>query len=80
MSFNEKGVSPLEHNSTIEWLREYKWRILSVLGMFIVGVLFLTIGFWKTVLLLVLCTIGLVIGFAKDKTETFLLFIDKIRR
>ena len=73
-------MSPLQNNSTVDWLREYKWRILSVLGMFIVGVLFLTIGFWKTMLLLALCAIGLVIGFAKDKTETFLLFIDKIRR
>lgn len=70
----------MQNNSTVDWLREYKWRILFVLAMLVVGVLFLTIGFWKTILLIVLCGIGLLIGFAKDKTEQFFYFIDKIRR
>ena len=70
----------MQNNSTVDWLREYKWRILFVLAMLVVGVLFLTIGFWKTILLIVLCGIGLLIGFAKDKTEQFFRFIDKIRR
>lgn len=70
----------MQNNSTVDWLREYKWRILFVLAMLVVGGLFLTIGFWKTILLIVLCGIGLLIGFAKDKTEQFFHFIDKIRR
>ncbi|MFV5770140.1 DUF2273 domain-containing protein, partial [Mammaliicoccus sciuri] len=42
-------------NQFINFIKEYKWRIIGFIAMLILAVLFLTIGFWKTVLILVLC-------------------------
>ncbi len=60
-------------------VREYRWRIVGFLTMLFIAILFLTLGFWKTILIVLLCTIGVGIGYAKDRTEEFLIFLDKIR-
>ncbi|GEK32868.1 hypothetical protein KSI01_04010 [Kurthia sibirica] len=61
------------------FLDDYKWRIVGCLSMLLISILFLTIGFWKTILIIMLCAIGTLIGYAKDRTEQFLIFIDKLR-
>ncbi len=58
---------------------EYRWRIIGFTTMLIIAILFLTLGFWKTTLIVLLCGIGVGIGYAKDRTEDFLVFLDKIR-
>lgn len=61
-------------------LAPFKWRIIGGLSMLLVAILFLTIGFWKTMLIVLLVGIGLAFGFAKDRTEDFLVFLDKMSR
>lgn len=68
-----------EEHTLTAFLRSYKWRIIGCLAMIIVAILFLTLGFWKTVLILALGAIGVGIGYAKDRTAEFLTFIDKLR-
>lgn len=69
----------MNSDSFAYWFKEYKWRILLVSAMVIIAVLFMTLGFWKTILIVVLAAIGFFIGFAKDRTEEFMQFIDKFR-
>ena len=68
-----------EEHSFAQFLKEYKWRIIGFITMLLVGILFLTIGFWKTLLIILLCAIGVGIGYEKDSTAQFLTFFDKLR-
>ena len=65
-------------NQLINFIKEYKWRIVGFIAMLILAVLFLTIGFWKTVLILVLCLICIGLGYIKDCTQQFLNFLNRI--
>lgn len=65
-------------NQLINFIKEYKWRIVGFIAMLILAVLFLTIGFWKTVLILVLCLIGIGLGYIKDCTQQLLNFLNRI--
>ncbi|MFC7087452.1 DUF2273 domain-containing protein [Mammaliicoccus vitulinus] len=65
-------------NQFINFIKEYKWRIVGFIAMLILAVLFLTIGFWKTILILVLCLIGVGLGYIKDCTQQFLNFLNRI--
>ena len=65
-------------NQLINFIKEYKWRIVEFIAMLILAVLFLTIGFWKTVLILVLCLIGIGLGYIKVCTQQFLNFLNRI--
>lgn len=58
-------------NQLINFIKEYKWRIVGFIAMLILAVLFLTIGFWKTVLILVLCLIGIGLGTLKTVLSSF---------
>ncbi|NLK10197.1 MAG: DUF2273 domain-containing protein, partial [Staphylococcus equorum] len=40
-------------------------------------ILFLTLGFWSTILILVLCLIGIAIGYTKDRKQDFLNFLNR---
>lgn len=68
-----------EAHSYTQFLKEYKWRIIGFITMLLVGILFLTLGFWKTLLIILLCAIGVGIGYAKDRTAQLLTFFDKLR-
>ncbi len=49
-----------------DWMGPYAGRIvLTVLG-FVVAILFLTIGFWPTILILALCVGGFLLGKWED--------------
>lgn len=45
-----------------EPVRPYTGRILITLLGFVVAVLFLTLGFWRTILIVALCVIGYSVG------------------
>lgn len=47
---------------------EYRWSILGGLGGFILAILFLTLGFFKTLLILVLTLLGVYVGFFLKNT------------
>lgn len=51
----------------LSW-RPYMGRIVMTLIGLVIGILLLTIGFWKTLLLVLVTTIGYVCGKWKDGT------------
>ena len=55
----------------INIFKAFKWRIIGFLAFLLIAILFLTLGFWKTILIIVLCLIGIGIGYIKDRTQDF---------
>jgi uncharacterized membrane protein len=69
-----------EQDSTqavIDIFKSFKWRIIGFLAFLIIAILFLTLGFWKTILIIVLCLIGIGIGYMKDRKQDFLNFLNR---
>ncbi len=56
----------------------FRERILWTVLFVIIGILFLTIGVWRTLLLVVLGTAGYIIGFRGDEPEKFSEIVDTI--
>ncbi|HPF53074.1 MAG TPA: DUF2273 domain-containing protein [Eubacteriales bacterium] len=50
-----------------EFFAEHKWLVVCVSTAIIVGVMLLTLGFWRTLLLTVLISIGTFFGIMLDK-------------
>ena len=61
----------------INIFKAFKWRIIGFLAFLLIAILFLTLGFWKTILIIVLCLIGIGIGYIKDRTQDFLNFLNR---
>lgn len=61
----------------INILKTFKRRIIGFLAFLLIAILFLTLGFWKTILIIVLCLIGIGIGYIKDRTQDFLNFLNR---
>ena len=61
----------------INILKTFKWRIIGFLAFLLIAILFLTLGFWKTILIIVLCLLGIGIGYIKDRTQDFLNFLNR---
>lgn len=53
--------------SILQFIKQYKWSVIGFLTMLLVGILFITLGFWATVLIVFLCLIGVGIGYLKDR-------------
>ncbi|SUK12792.1 small integral membrane protein-protein [Staphylococcus agnetis] len=62
----------------IQFIKVYKWRLIGFFTFLILAILFITLGFWKTLLIVFLCLIGLGIGYIKDCTQEFINFINRI--
>lgn len=62
----------------IAMLSNYKWRIIGFFFFLIIAILFLTLGFWKTILIVVLCLIGIGVGYIKDRTQDFLNLLNRL--
>jgi uncharacterized membrane protein len=56
----------------------YKSRVIGVVVAFIIAILFLTIGFFKTLLILICISIGYIIGYFLDDKEDFSNVVDKV--
>lgn len=54
-----------------EWLKqfyaEHKWQCVMAAAALVLGILFLCIGFWRTLLLAVLVALGVLIGTLLDR-------------
>ena len=54
-----------------EWIKtfysEHKWLSIMVVSALVLGILFLCIGFWRTLLLAALVAVGVLIGTLLDK-------------
>ena len=61
----------------IDFLKAYKWRVVGFLAFLIIAILFLTLGFWKTILIILLCLIGIGIGYMKDRKQDFMNFLNR---
>ena len=61
----------------INIFKAFKWRIIGFLAFLLIAILFLTLGFWKTILIIVLCLIGIGIGYMKDRTQDFMNFLNR---
>ncbi|MGX0238531.1 DUF2273 domain-containing protein [Staphylococcus hominis] len=61
----------------IDFLKLYTWRIIGFFVFLIIAILFLTLGFWKTTLIIVLCLIGVGIGYTKDCKQDFMDFLNR---
>lgn len=51
-----------------EIFEKYKWSIIGGLSGFILAILFLTVGFFKTLLILILTLAGIYVGFYLHKS------------
>lgn len=60
------------------FINKYKWRIIGFFVFLILAILFITLGFWKTILIAFLCLIGVGVGYIKDCTQEFINFINRI--
>lgn len=50
-----------------DFLNRYLWRIICTVLALIIGILLITIGFFKTLLLAIVIAIGYFIGQSKDR-------------
>ena len=55
------------NGSFLEFVREHKFTILLVLIGLILSILFFTIGFWRTILLILILALCFFMGFLLDK-------------
>ena len=72
---NHNGQDSSQH--IINMIKAYKWRIIGFFAFLLIAILFLTLGFWKTILIIVLCLIGIGIGNIKDRTQDFMNFLNR---
>lgn len=64
-------------------LKPYFWRLVFIALGLVAAILFLTLGFWKAILILLCCGLGYAVGNMKDKNlripERLLFWRDKWR-
>ncbi|HAR6019035.1 TPA: DUF2273 domain-containing protein [Staphylococcus pseudintermedius] len=78
---NENRNGQSERDSVEQFakiLQSYKWRIIGFFFFLIIAILFLTLGFWKTILIIVSCLIGIGVGYIKDRTQDFLNLLNRL--
>lgn len=68
----------MERWSFIDFIKLHKGKIIGVIIGLLFGILVLTVGFWKSLFILVCIAIGLWIGGSFDNREKFFKFLDKI--
>ncbi|MHD0397114.1 DUF2273 domain-containing protein [Staphylococcus simulans] len=72
---NQQPNDSTQH--VVNFIKSYMGRIIGFLVFLIIAILFLTLGFWKTILIIVLCLIGIGIGYIKDRKQQFLNFLNR---
>ena len=72
---NQNGQDSTQE--VVEFFKTFKWRIIGFLAFLIIAILFLTLAFWSTILILVLCLIGIGVGYTKDRKQDFLNFLNR---
>lgn len=61
-----------------EFLRKYLGRVLGSSAGLLVAVLFLTLGFFRTLLIVICVAAGFFLGMFRDSKEEFLEFVERI--
>lgn len=60
-------------NDLLTFLKQYKWRVITVCTGIVIAILLFTIGLWRTLLLSAIIAAGYMVGkkLDKDGTESF---------
>lgn len=76
---NKKETVFSEPEKRIKNFLKFHWNEFkcALMGL-IIAILFLTLGFWRTILILLLVTIGKAIGQVKDNNPRILFFLRRI--
>jgi uncharacterized membrane protein len=56
----------------------FRWRVLGVAAGLVIGILFLYLGFFRTVFLLICIGLGFFIGNKLDHNEDLMDFLDRL--
>ncbi|WP_256061989.1 DUF2273 domain-containing protein [Staphylococcus aureus] len=72
---NQNGQDSTQQ--VLNFFKVFKWRIVGFLAFLLIALLFLTLGFWKTILIIVLCLIGVGIGYINDRKQDFMNFLNR---
>ena len=70
-------MDKMQVNKSLTSLNHINGVSLVSLHFLIIAILFLTLGFWKTILVIVLCLIGIGVGYIKDRTQDFMNFLNR---
>jgi uncharacterized membrane protein len=60
-------------------LKPYRFRIIWTSLFFLLALLFISIGFWKTIVLLIFAAIGYIIGKMRDEDLDIYSLLDSVR-
>lgn len=60
------------------FLKKNLYKVLLTLAGLVMGILFITVGFWKTILIVALMLIGLLFGARLDSGRTFKSIIHRL--
>lgn len=63
----------------LQVIRPYRFRIIWTSLFFIAAILFLTLGFWKTILLILFISAGYLIGKIQDEELDLYSLLDLLR-
>ena len=55
-------------NTLLEFVKNHKFTVLFVLIGLLLAILFFTIGFWRTILLLVILAVCFLLGYLLDQS------------
>ena len=55
-----------------------RWRVIGVIAGLVIGILFLFLGFFQTIFLLICVGLGFFIGNKLDKKEDLMDFLDRL--
>ena len=55
-----------------------RWRVIGVISGLVIGILFLLLGFFQTIFLLICVGLGFFIGNKLDKKEDLMDFLDRL--
>ena len=69
MADNNNQWDKMQVNKSLTSLNHINGVSLVSFAFLIIAILFLTLGFWKTILVIVLCLIGIGVGYIKDRTQ-----------
>ncbi|MBQ0139865.1 MAG: DUF2273 domain-containing protein [Kurthia sp.] len=69
----------MEQSPILRFFLKYKWSIIGFMVMLIIGILFITLGFWATIVIIILCLIGTFFGYLKDSNRDFSTFFKNLK-
>lgn len=69
----------MEQSPVLRFFLKYKWSIIGFLAMLIICILFTTIGFWLTIGIILLCSLGTFIGYLKDSGKDVTTFFKNLK-